>query len=196
MIDYVHANPDSKWREIHNPDLYTIRRSQEYAGLRFDCMGKARILDYPDRQVVALSRSLTAEQIQVEVQKALWRAERGVVTYCAAMNVGEKAVARAIREAGYPLVVMMLDGFPPEGSEAAKFYHPGGVYHRACGEGKLYLMAPLPENYEDPELIARTDAELRQKAEKKGWRYEPLPHETMRWRMIAGNEMLRMIGER
>lgn len=195
MIRYVNTNPDNAWMRRLHPDMYTIRRSQEYAGLRFDCMGKVRILDYPDRQVVALSRSLTAEQIQVEVQKALRRAERGVVTYCAAMNDGEKAVTRAIREAGYPLVVMMLDGFPPEGSEAARFYHPGGVYHRACGEGKLYLMTPLPENYENPELIARTDAELKRKAEERHYYYKPLPHASTRWRMIAGNEMLRMIGE-
>lgn len=65
MVKYVKNNPDSKWREIHNPDLYTIRRNEEHAGLHFDCMGKARLLDYPERNVVALSRSLTPEQIEV-----------------------------------------------------------------------------------------------------------------------------------
>lgn len=196
MIRYVHANPDSKWRERHNPDLYTIRRSMEYAGLHFDCMGKERLLDYPDRQVIALSRSLTNEQIEDEVQKAIRKAERGVVTYCAAMNDGEKAVTRAIREAGYPLVVMLLNGFPLAGSEAERFYKPGGAYHKVCGEGRLYLMAPLAENDNDPRLIERTEAELKRKAEEKGYRYEPLPHSTMRWRMIAGNEMMRMLSER
>lgn len=193
MIDYVHANPDSKWREIHNPDLYTIRRNEEHAGLHFDCMGKARLLDYPERNVVALSRSLTPEQIEEEVQKALWRAECGAVTYCAAINEGERKVTKAIREAGYPLVVMMLDGFPPEGSEAARFFHPGGAYHKVCGEGRLYLMAPLSENYSDTRLIERTEAELKRKAEHKGMRYDVIPHESKRWRMIAGNEMLKMI---
>ena len=195
MIDYVHANPDEAWRRKMNPDMYVIHRDEEYAGLRFDTMGKARLLDYPDTQVIALSRSLTKEQIEAEVQKALRKAERGVVTYCAAMNDGEKAVTKAIREAGYPLVVMMLDGFPPAGSEAERFYKPGGAYHKACGEGRLFLMAPYKENYENPELIARTDAELQRKAEEKHRYYTPLPHDSKRWRMIAGNVMLAMITE-
>lgn len=195
MIDYVHANPDEAWRRKMNPDMYVIHRDEEYAGLRFDTMGKARLLDYPDRQVIALSRSLTDEEIQHEVNKALLRAEAGQVTLTGAMNKGEQKVAKAIREAGYPLVVMMLDGFPPKGSEEAKFYHPGGVYHKACGEGKLFLMAPLPENYENPRLIELTDAELKRKDEEKGYTYRPLPHDSKRWRMIAGNMMLAMIAE-
>lgn len=193
MISYVHANPDNAWMRKLHPDLYVIRRRQEHAGLLFDTMGKARLLDYPDRQVIALSRSLTPEQIEAEVQKALRKAERGVVTYTAAINAGEKAVSRAVREAGFPLVVMMLNGFPPEGSEAARYFHPSGVYHKACGEGLLYLMAPHADNYNNPTLIARTEAELARKAEAKGFRYTPLPHTTTRWRMIAGNMMLKMI---
>lgn len=195
MIDYVHANPDDAWRRKMNPDMYVIRRNQHYAGLRFDCMGKARLLYYPDTQVVALSRSLSEEQINAEVQKALRRAERGVVTYCAAINDGEKAVTKAIRNAGYPLVVMMFDGFPPEGSEAARYFKPGGAYHKACGEGKLFLMAPMAENYMDSRLIELTDAELNMKAKVKGYSYQPLPHTSKRWRMIAGNVMLRMVSE-
>ncbi len=196
MIDYVHANPDNAWRRQMNPEMYVIRRNQEYAGLRFDCMGKARLLDYPDTHVVALSRSLTKEQIDAEVLKALRKAEQGVVTYCAAINDGEKAVTKAIREAKFPLVVMMLDGFPPEGSEAARYFKPGGAYHEACGEGKLFLMAPLAENYTIPRLIELTDAELDLKAKAKGICYEPIPHTSKRWRMIAGNVMLRMVSER
>lgn len=193
MLAYTHNNPDNLLLMVDNPDLYIIRRNQEHAGLHFDCMGKARLLDYPERNVVALSRSLTDEQIAEEVQKALWRAERGAVTYCAAVNDGERSVTKAIREAGYPLVVMMLNGFPPEGSEAARFFHPGGAYHNACGEGLLYLMAPLARNYNSQKLIERTEKELRRKTEEKGKRYYSLPHDSTRWRMIAGNEMLRMI---
>lgn len=193
MLAYTHNNPDNLLLMVDNPELYTIRRDQEYAGLHFDCMGKARLLDYPEKNVVALSRSLTEEQIAEEVRKALQRAEHGAVTYCAAINDGEKAVTKAIRAAGYPLVVMMLGGFPPEGSEAARFFHPGGAYHKACGEGMLYLMAPSPENYNYQKLIDRTDEELERKAEEKGKRYYGIPHESTRWRMIAGNEMLKMI---
>lgn len=193
MLDYTHNNPDNFLLMIDNPELYTIRRNQQHGGLHFDTMGKSRLLDYPDRNVVALSRSLTTEQIKEEVQEALHRAERGTVTYCAAINDGEKAVTKAIREAGYPLVVMMLDGFPAEGSDTARFFHPGGAYHKACGEGKLYLMAPLNDNYNDAHLIGLTNSELQKKAEEKGYRYNPIPHDSKRWRMIAGNVMLRMM---
>lgn len=193
MLAYTHNNPDNLLLMVDNPELYTIRRNQEYAGLHFDCMGKARLLYYPEKNVVALSRSLTKEQIAEEVQMALRRAERGAVTYCAAINDGEKTVTKAIRAAGYPLVVMMLGGFPPEGSETARFFHPGGAYHKACGEGLLYLMAPLAENYNSPRLIDRTEDELKRKAEEKGKHYDGIPHDSTRWRMIAGNEMLRMI---
>lgn len=193
MIKYVKSNPDNAWMRKLHPDLYVIHRNMRYGDLLFDTMGKSRLLDYPDKQVIALSRSLTDEEIQHEVNKAQLRAEAGQVTLTGAMNKGEQTVAKAIREAGYPLVVMMLDGFPPEGSEAAKYYHPGGVYHQACGEGKLYLMAPLPENYNTPRLIELTDAELKRKAEEKGYTYRPLPHDSKRWRMIAGNVMLTMM---
>ena len=195
MIDYVHANPDNAWRRKLNPDLYVIRRRQAYAGLLFDTMGKARLLDYPDKQVVALSRSLTAEQIETEVKRALMKAERGVITCCAAMNDGERAVTKAVREAGYPLVVLLLNGFPAEGAENARFFHPGGVYHRMCGEGMLFLMAPCAENYLNEDLIARTDAELMRKAEAKHMSYEALPHTSTRWRMVAGNMMLKMMAD-
>lgn len=191
MINYVHANPDNAWMRRQHPDLYTIRRRVEHGGLLFDTMGKRRLLDWPDKQVIALSRSLSDEQIQTEVTKALWNAERGVVTLTAAINAGEKTVARAVREAGFPLVVMMLDGFPAEGTDAARYYHPNGVYHTICGEGRLYLMAPHPSNYENSNLIAATEAELQRKASEKGLRYSPIPHDSKRWRMIAGNVMLR-----
>lgn len=196
MIEYVHANPDNAWMRRLHPDLYTIRRNQQHAGLTFDTMGKARLLDYPDHQVIALPRNLTQEQIEHEVNKAKWKAERGVVTYTAAINNGESAVAKAIREAGFPLVVMMLDGFPAEGTEAARYFHPSGVYHKACGEGLLFLMAPHSSNYNNPELISLTEAELRRKAEEKHQPYTPLPRTSTRWRMIAGNMMLRMLANR
>ena len=62
MIDYTHANPDNALLRRLTPDLYVIRRNIEHAGLHFDAMGKARLLDWPDRLVIALSRSLTTSR--------------------------------------------------------------------------------------------------------------------------------------
>lgn len=193
MINYVHANPDNTWRRKLTPDLYTIRRNIQLAGLSFDGMGKERLLSYPDRQVVALSRSLTKQQIDEAVSHALYNAEKGAITYTAAINEGEKAVSKAIRAHGYPLVVMLLEGFPAEGSEAARYFHPNGIYHKLCGEGRLMLLSPNPSNYQNPMLIQLTEKELENKAKQKGMHYSPIPHESKRWRMIAGNVILRMI---
>ena len=66
-------------------------------------------------------------------------------------------------------------------------------YHQACGEGRLFLMAPHPDNYLNPELIARTEAVIKAKDERKGYAYRSLPHSSTRWRMIAGNVMLKMV---
>lgn len=193
MVKYVKSNPDNAWIRHLHPDLYTIRRRMEHGGLLFDTMGKSRLLDYPDKHVVAISRSQSEDDIKAETQKVMRLAEMGSITYTAAMSTGEKEVAKAIRNAGYPLVVMMLDGFPAEGTEAARYYHPGGIYHKTCGQGRLLLMAPHPTNYQNPTVIALTDTELQQKAAAKHLDYTPLPHSSKRWRMIAGNIMLRMI---
>lgn len=195
MVKYVKSNPDNAWMRHLHPDLYTIRRRMEHGGLLFDTMGKSRLLDYPDKHVVATSRSQSEDDIKAEIQKVMRLAEMGTITYTAAMSTGEKEVAKAIRNAGYPLVVMMLDGFPAEGTEAARYYHPGGIYHKTCGQGRLLLMASHPTNYQNPAVIALTDAELQQKAEAKHQSYTPLPHTSKRWRMIAGNIMLRMIAD-
>ena len=72
----------------------------------------------------------------------------------------------------------------------ARFFHPGMAYHQACGEGRLFLMAPHPDNYLNPDLMARTEAAIKAKDERKGYAYRPLPHSSTRWRMIAGNVML------
>lgn len=193
MINYVHANPDNAWMRHLTPSLYTIRRNIQLAGLSFDGMGKERLLAYPDRQVIALSRSLSLPQIDEAVSRALSNAERGAVTYTAAINEGEKAVSKAVRTNGYPLVIIMLDGFPQEGTDAARYFHPNGIYHKVCGEGRLMLLSPHQSNYQNPTLIQLTDLELERKAQEKGQLYTPILHSSKRWRMIAGNIMLKMI---
>ena len=75
-----------------------------------------------------------------------------------------------------------------------------GIYHvmmsDICSQGRLLLLEAYPESYEDSRIVEMTERSLKQKAEKRGWRYEPLPHSTLRWKMIAGNEMMRMLSER
>ena len=195
IIKYTHNNPDNAIMREENPDLYVIRRGIVIKGLTFDTMGKNRLLDFPLRQTVAISRNATEEKIQQMAEQALREAERGAVTYTVAISEGEKHVAREIREHGMPLIVIMPEGFPPEGTAAARYFHPHGVYHKACGEGRLLILSPSEHNYSLESVVKRTEAELKRRCMARGLTYTPIPHNSKRWRFIACNVMLQMITE-
>ena len=195
IIKYTHNNPDNAIMREENPDLYVIRRGIVINGLTFDTMGKNRLLDFPLRQTVAISRNATEEKIQQMAEQALREAERGAVTYTVAISEGEKHVAREIREHGMPLIVIMPEGFPPEGTAAARYFHPHGVYHKACGEGHLLILSPSEHNYSFESVVKRTEAELKRRCMARGITYTPIPHNSKRWRFIACNVMLQMITE-
>ena len=195
IINYTHNNPDNAIMREENPDLYVIRRGIVINGLTFDTMGKNRLLDFPLRQTVAISRNATEEKIQQMAEQALREAERGAVTYTVAISEGEKHVAREIREHGMPLIVIMPEGFPPEGTAAARYFHPHGVYHKACGEGRLLILSPSEHNYSLESVVKRTEAELKRRCMARGITYTPIPHNSKRWRFIACNVMLQMITE-
>ena len=195
IIKYTHNNPDNAIMREENPDLYVIRRGIVINGLTFDTMGKNRLLDFPLRQTVAISRNATEEKIQQMAEQALRETERGAVTYTVAISEGEKHVAREIREHGMPLIVIMPEGFPPEGTAAARYFHPHGVYHKACGEGRLLILSPSEHNYSMESVVKRTEAELKSRCMARGLTYTPIPHNSKRWRFIACNVMLQMITE-
>ena len=195
IINYTHNNPDNAIMREENPDLYVIRRGIVINGLTFDTMGKNRLLDFPIRQTVAISRNATEEKIQQMAEQALREAERGAVTYTVAISEGEKHVAREIREHGMPLIVIMPEGFPPEGTAAARYFHPHGVYHKACGEGRLLILSPSEHNYSLESVVKRTEAELKRRCMARGLTHTPIPHNSKRWRFIACNVMLQMITE-
>ena len=50
MIDYTHNNPDNALMVREHPHWYHIRRSRVIAGLRFDTMGKERLLHKAGRR--------------------------------------------------------------------------------------------------------------------------------------------------
>ena len=195
IIKYTHNNPDNAIMREENPDLYVIRRGIVINGLTFDTMGKNRLLDFPLRQTVAISRNATEEKIQQMAEQALREAERGAVTYTVAISEGEKHVAREIREKGMPLIVIMPEGFPPEGTAAARYFHPHGVYHKACGEGRLLILSPSEHNYSIVSVVKRTEAQLKIRCMARGITYTPIPPTFKRWRFIACNVMLQMITE-
>jgi len=196
MIEYVKANAERAWQRRQNPDLFKMHRRTEVCDLQFTSMGNHFLLDWPERQLVEMSREASVGQIEERLQQVLAAAHNGAVTYTAAISKGEQQIARTVREQGFPLVVLLNDGFPAEGSPHERFYKPGGVYFEACSKGKLLLMEPDSSAFVNPVVIKATEEALRQKAEAKHYSYRPIPVESQRYRFVALNEIGRLLVNR
>ena len=196
MIDYVKDNPRRLWLKTHNPDLFKLHRRTVAAGLSFTSMGNHFLLNWPDGQTVEMSRSANSDQIQERLQSVLAAAHNGAITYTAAISKGEQLIARSLRQQGYPLVVLLNDGFPKEGSPHERYYKPGGVYFEACSKGLLLLLEPTEEAFMDASIQEAVEAALRRKAEERHYSYTPIPVTSQRYRFMALNEMARRLANR
>ena len=195
MIDYVKDNPRRLWIKSHNPELFRLHRRTEAAGLSFTSMGNHFLLDWPDKQVVEISRSATNDEMQERLQEVLAAAHNGTITYTAAISKGEQLIARTLREQGYPLVVLLNDGFPKEGSPHERYYKPGGVYFDACSKGQLLLLEPTEQAFLDAGIQAAIEETLRRKAEARHYTYTPIPVTSQRYRFVALNEMAKRLAQ-
>ena len=195
MIDYVKDNPRRLWLKAHNPELFRLHRRTEACGLSFTSMGNHFLLDWPDRQTVEMSRRATDEQVEERMRTALAAAHYGAVTYTAAISKGEKLIARAVREQGYPLVVLLNDGFPKEGSPHARYYKPGGLYFEACSRGQLLLLEPTEQAFLEAGIQSAVEETLRSKAESRHYRYAPIPVTAQRYRFVALNEIAKRLSQ-
>lgn len=193
MIEYVKANTERAWQRRQAPDLFRMHRKAEVDGLQFTTMGNHFLLDWPDRQLVEMSRSASDEQIEDLLKSVLAAAHNGAVTYTAAISKGERKIARMVREQGFPLVVLLNDGFPAEGDPHERFYKPGGAYFEACSMGKLLLMEPNESTFVNPAVMMAVEEALRKKAEARHYSYVPVPVESQRYRFVALNEIGRML---
>ena len=193
MIDYVKDNPRRLWIKSRNPDLFRMHRDTVLCGLSFTSLGNHFLLEWPDRQLVEMSRSADSDTIASRLKEVLAAAYNGAVTYTAAISNGEKLIARTVREQGFPLVVLLADGFPAEGSPHERFYKPGGVYFEACSKGSLLLLEPKKSAYEHPTVVNMVEETLRRKAEARHYAYTAVPHDSKRYRFVALNEIGRLL---
>ena len=193
MIDYVKDNPRRLWLKRQNPDLFRMHRATVLCGLPFTSLGNHFLLQWPDRQLVEMSRSADSTTIEKRLKEVLAAAHQGAVTYTAAISNGERLIARTVREQGFPLVVMLADGFPADGSPHERYYKPGGVYFEACSKGHLLLLEPKESAYEAPAIVTAVEEALRRKAEAKHYAYTAVPHISKRYRFVALNEIARKL---
>ena len=193
MIRYIHDNPRRAMLRQQHPDLFVLHRDTRVGAFSFTSLGNLFLLDYPDKQSVICSRSLSEQQIAAEQTAILRQAQNGCVTVTAAISEGERQIARAIRKAGLPLIILLKDGLPKADDPHEKYYKPGGVYFEACATGQLLLLEPDTETLTLPDIQARTEQTLRQKAEAGHRAYRPLPIASDRYRMMATNEIVKQI---
>lgn len=193
MIDYVYKNAERAWIRRQYPELFILRRQTIINTIPFTSLGNHFLLDWPDIQLIEVSRHCSDELIDQFLDQALSRAENGAVTYCAAISQGERLIVRTLREHGYPLVVLLCDGFPSEDSPNVMYYKPGGVYFEACAKGNLLLLEPTEMVFYSPTVQTLTHAALKNKSEEKHIIYEPIPTDTKRFRFVALNEIAKLI---
>ena len=193
MIQYIHDNPRRAMLKQQHPDLFTLRRDTRVGELCFTSLGNLFLLDYPEKQPIICSRTLSEQQITAQQTDALYQAKNGCITVTAAISPGERQIARAVREAGAPLIILLKDGFPRAGDPHEKYYKPGGVYFEACAAGRLLLLEPTADTLTLPDIQRRTEQTLREKAEARHWNYQPIPVTSDRYRMMAANEIVKVL---
>ena len=193
MIQYLHDNPRRAMLKQQNPDLFTLRRDTRVGELCFTSLGNLFLLDYPEKQPIICSRALSEQQITAQQTDALYQAKNGCITVTAAISPGERQIARAVREAGAPLIILLKDGFPKAGDPHEKYYKTGGVYFEACAAGRLLLLEPTADTLTLPDIQRRTEQTLREKAEARHWNYQPIPVTSDRYRMMAANEIVKVL---
>lgn len=141
MLNYVADNPRRLAVRRAYPDLFRVVRNMPLCGWSFAAIGNPFLLQQPVRLTVQCSRNLTAEEIALQEDTLLVAARHGAVLISPCISLGEKQIARAALEAGFPLVVLLENGFP-------EFYKPPAQYFSACENGSLLMLAPWPYHSE------------------------------------------------
>ena len=131
MKSYIKENPRRLALKRANRELFRIR--QDYTIGRFSCtvLGNIFLAGHPQRQVLQCSRSLTPEQIEERKRECLMQAANGAVFITAAISPGEKAIARSLREYGFPIIIMLEQGFPKPESSLYRYFKPQGSTTRS-----------------------------------------------------------------
>ena len=176
MKRYIQDNPRRLALKRANKELFTIKQDVIIADSPCAVLGNIFLADYPLKKVIQCSRRLTQEQIDQLKEECLDEAAEGIVHVTAAISEGEKQIARALREAEMPLIVLLHKGFPKPDDPHYQYYKPSGVYFEACAKGKLLLVEPYEQVFELPDIVQRTE-------DKVG----KIPHDTQRYRFVAMN---------
>jgi len=178
MAQYIQDNPRRLAMKRANPDLFRINQTSRIGDIPCTTLGNIFLADYPQRAVLQCSRRLTQAEIDARKAQCLAEAANGTVYVSAAISEGEKQISRALREAGYPMIILLEKGFPTPDSPHYRYFKPQGVYFEACAAGKLLLVEPAQEALERPSVVSKVQ-------EKVG----NIPRDSLRFRFVAMNAL-------
>ena len=176
MVRYIQDNPRRLALKRANKDLFRIRQNQQINTIPCTVLGNIFLIEHPLRQVLQCSRRLTQEQIDSLKADCLREAADGTVYVTAAISEGEKQIARALREAGFPLIILLEKGFPAPDDPHYNYFKPQGVYFEACAAGKLLLIEPRRNLLDREDIAIKTEAKVGH-----------IPHDSQRYRFVAMN---------
>lgn len=184
MKRYILDNPRRLALKRANPDLFKIRQQMNICGVACTAMGNMFLAEYPQRQVLQCSRRLRQAEIDAKREECLLEAEKGTIFISAAISEGEKQICWALREAGFPLIVLLSGGFPSPNEPHYQYYKPKGVYFEACAAGRLLLIEPDKSLSEQPEIAEQVVAKAGE-----------IPHDCLRYKFLALNAIAEMISK-
>ena len=176
LVRYIQDNPRRLALKRANKDLFRIRQNQLIGTIQCTVLGNIFLIERPLRQVLQCSRRLTQEQIDNLKADCLREAADGTIYVTAAISEGEKQIARALREAGFPLIILLEKGFPAPDDPHYNYFKPQGVYFEACAAGKLLLIEPHRDLLDREDIAAKTEAKVGH-----------IPHDSQRYRFVAMN---------
>ena len=176
MVQYIKDNPRRLALKRAHRDLFCIRQNVMLRDIPCTTLGNMFLAEYPQREVLQCSRRLTSEEIAARAEECLLEAANGTIYVTAAISEGEKVIARALREAGYPLIILLERGFPAPDSSHYRYFKPKGIYFEACAAGRLLLVEPSAEAITRPDIAQRVMAKI-----------GDIPHSTQRYRFVAMN---------
>ena len=176
MVRYIQDNPRRLALKRANKDLFRIRQNQQINTIPCTVLGNIFLIEHPLRQVLQCSRRLTQEQIDNLKADCLREAADGTIYVTAAISEGEKQIARALREAGFPLIILLEKGFPAPDDPHYSYFKPQGVYFEACAAGKLLLIEPHRNLLDREDIAVKTEAKVGH-----------IPHDSQRYRFVAMN---------
>lgn len=166
-INYLDDNPRRLWVKCNNPEFFTQHTGIMINSTPVVTMGNIFLLDYPCKVNVKCSRRLSEAEIKAECSRFLSLASRGAVLVSPCISPGEKEVMGCAFEAGWPIIVLIENGFAPK-------QKPSGRQFDACSQGRLLLIAPW-EHHGDFRRITRAQCntlnELAKHISDNQWSY-------------------------